>query len=192
MTTTTSFARFALPEGPGSLDPDHRINANLRDGGVGLVPRVLGIDQDGAFATIGCGAIVSMLSIPLGWHAIDDGRRVLVFDPASNVQINFRLVDEGVDSARLIEMTLAHLAPTAGEATWITMELAGMKTLAMRGLPVNAPGQPEELVDQVIIFKPLPGRDTGYCEIRSTADVGKIEPVMDMVEIILESMKFMG
>jgi hypothetical protein len=186
-----SLSDFALPAGMHALSEEHHINANLRDGGVGLVPRVLAVDEDAKAATLGCGAIMAMLDIPFGWHAIDDGRRVLVFDHASNVQINFRLVDEGVDSARLIEMTLAALAPAAGDdAKWLTMELAGMKTLAIRGLPVEGDGPTPDLVDQVFIYKPVPGKPNAFCEVRTTTNLGHIEPALDMVELILSSMKF--
>jgi hypothetical protein len=186
-----TLADFALPAGLDSLSQDHHINANLRDGGIGLVPRVLAVDERAKAATLGCGALVAMIDIPFGWHAIDDGRRVLVFDHASKVQINFRLVDEGVDSARLIEMMLGALAPTAGdEAKWLTLELAGMKTLAIRGLPVDGDGPEPDLVDQGFIYKPVPGKAHGFCEVRTTTDLGKIEPALDMVELMLNSMKF--
>ena len=186
-----TFSDFALPAGLDALSQDDTINANLREGGIGLVPRILAVDEEAKSATLGCGAIVALLDIPLGWHAIDDGRRTLVFDHASNVQINFRLVNEGVDSARLIEMMLAALAPTAGDdAKWLTMELAGMKTLAIRGLPVEGDGPTPDLVDQVFIYKPVPGKPHAFCEVRTTTDLGRIEPALDMVELMLNSMKF--
>lgn len=189
---TKSFADFARPEGSSTLAEDNRINTNLRNGGIGLVPRILEVDEQARYATLGCGAIMAFLSIPLGWHIIDDGRRVLVFDADSQVQVNFRLVDEGVESANLIEQMLAHLAPTAGEAKWITTELGGMKTLAIRGLPIHQPGEDPVHVDQVFMYMPVPGKATGYCEIRATSDIEKIEPVMDMVEVILGAMRFAG
>ena len=190
---TRTMADFARPQGPGTLDPDHPINANLRDHGIGLVPRVLGMDEEGKSATLGCGAIVAMIDIPWGWHIIDDGRRVLVFDSDSKVQVNFRLVDAGVeDAAQLIEQLMVHMAPTAGDARWLTLELAGMKTLAIRGLPIHQPGEQEVLVDQVFIYKPVPGKPTTFCEVRTTTDLDQIEPALDMVELILASMQFPG
>ncbi len=187
-----TFADFARPEGLSTLAEDNTINTNLRNNGIGLVPRILEVDEEAGSATLGCGAIMAMVSIPLGWHIIDDGRRVLVFDKDSQVQVNFRLVDEGVESANLIEQVLGHLAPSAGEAKWMTMELGGMKTLAIRGLPIHQPGEEPVHVDQVFMYMPVPGRATGYCEIRATSDIEKIEPVMDMVEVILGSMRFAG
>lgn len=189
--TARTLADFARPEGAASLADDNTINANLRDNGIGLVPRVLGIDEAAGAATVGCGAIMAMMQIPLGWHIIDDGRRVLVFDADSQVQINFRLVDAGVeDAALLIEQVLAALAPQAGEAKWITMELAGMKTLAVRGLPIDAGDQGQVLVDQVFMYKPVPGHPTRFCEIRTTTEIERIEAAMDMVELIQDSMQF--
>lgn len=187
------FADFARPEGTASLDPEHRINANLRDAGIGLVPRVLRVDEAARCATVGCGSIMAMMSIPLGWHIIDDGRRALLFDSDSQVQVNFRLVDGGVaDAAPLIERVIAGLAPDAGDAKWITLELAGMKTLAIRGLPIGEPGQEPVLVDQVYMYKQVPGRPTAFCEIRATTEVERIEPTLDMVEVILGTMEFAG
>ena len=186
-----TFAEFALPAGMSALDPEHQINANLRDNGIGLVPRVLAVDEDAKTATVGCGAIMAMLDLPWGWHVIDDGRRVLVFDAVSQVQINLRLVDgEGQDSAVLIEHLIAKMAASVGEAKWLTLELAGMKTLAIRGLPVNQPGEAEVLVDQVYIYRPIEERAGWYCEVRTTTDLGKVEPALDMVELMIGSLRF--
>ncbi|WP_284615834.1 hypothetical protein [Aquabacterium humicola] len=91
------WAAHARAEGAAALDPEQPINARLRDAGVGLVPRVLAIDEPQHCATLGCGAVSAQLTVPLGWHAIDDGRRVLVFEPEGAVQVHLDLLalDEG-------------------------------------------------------------------------------------------------
>lgn len=186
-----TFADFARAEGSATLEHENPINANLRNGGIGLVPRVLGVDEQRGSATVGCGSILAMMEIPLGWHIIDDGRRVLVFDAESQVQVNFRLVDEGeADAAVLIERLLAQLAPSAGEARWLTMELEGMKTLAIRGLPIQQPGEDAVLVDQVFMYRAFPGHPTRFCEVRTTAEEAGIARALDMVELIVGSMRF--
>jgi hypothetical protein len=81
----------ALADDAASLDPDHPMNASLRDSGVGLVPRVIMVATREKFATVGAAAIEAMFRVPLGWHVIDDGRRTLVFDPDGSVRINLNL-----------------------------------------------------------------------------------------------------
>jgi hypothetical protein len=87
-----SFATHARDEGAGTLDTEHPVNRRLRDNGVGLVPRVVQVDEAAQCATVNCGAITAQLSLPLGWHVIDDGRRVLVFEPAGEVQVHLDLL----------------------------------------------------------------------------------------------------
>jgi hypothetical protein len=68
------------------------VNRRLRDNGVGLVPRVVAVDATHQCATVACGAVYAQLTVPLGWHVIDDGRRVLVFEPAGDVQVHLDLL----------------------------------------------------------------------------------------------------
>lgn len=86
------FADHARAEGAATLDAEHPVNRRLRDNGVGLVPRVVEVDQAAQCATVNCGAITAQLTLPLGWHVIDDGRRVLVFEPSGEVQVHLDLL----------------------------------------------------------------------------------------------------
>ena len=87
----TQAVDVALADDTASLDPDHPINARLRDNGIGLVPRVIMVATRDKFASLGAAAIESVFRVPFGWHVIDDGKRTLVFDPGGSVQINLDL-----------------------------------------------------------------------------------------------------
>lgn len=89
--TAAEFAAVVLADDATSFDQDSGINANLRDRGVGLVPRVLSIDANEKSARLGAGAIEAIVRVPFGWYALDDGRRTLVFDGENRIQINLSL-----------------------------------------------------------------------------------------------------
>jgi hypothetical protein len=86
------WAAHARAEGAATLDAEHPTNRRLRDNGVGLVPRVVEVDEQAQCATVACGAVTAQLTLPLGWHVIDDGRRVLVFEPTGEVQVHLDLL----------------------------------------------------------------------------------------------------
>lgn len=86
------FSDFALADDTASLDPEHRINANLRDRGIGLVPNILATSPEARRVSLGAGAIEARMDLPFGWHVIDDGRRTLVLDPRGKVQINLEII----------------------------------------------------------------------------------------------------
>lgn len=95
---------FAISKDARSLDPEEPMNARLRNNGAGLTPRVASVDAAHGKATVGGGAIGSLIDVPLGWHVIDDGRRVLIFEPTGKVQINLNLIPrQGRSSVRMIE-----------------------------------------------------------------------------------------
>lgn len=86
------FADFAFADTPASLDQEAKVNANLRDRGIGLVPRVIATDDAAKVATLGAGAIVSQMQVPYGWYVLDDGKRTQVLDPNDEVQISLNLM----------------------------------------------------------------------------------------------------
>ena len=60
----TEAADVALADDTASLDPEHPINARLRDNGIGLVPRVIMVATQAKFASVGCAAIESVFRVP--------------------------------------------------------------------------------------------------------------------------------
>jgi hypothetical protein len=181
------FLPFTLPSGPFSLSQDHPLNANLRDNGIGLVPRIVSIDQSAGSATLACGSILAELTIPLGWHIFDDAKRTLVFDEGSTVQVNLQLIDtKGHPAELLIEHIITYITRHHTEADWITMELAGMKSVAFRGLKIS-----DEYCDEVHMLKECPGKPGLFCEIRVVCRPADIVRTLDMAEAMITSLRFL-
>ncbi|HRE83183.1 MAG TPA: hypothetical protein PLN52_19215 [Opitutaceae bacterium] len=88
---TNRLFRHALADDDKSLDPGNPINANLRDNGVGSVPPLTQINIPSRTARLFSAALHAHVTVPLGWHLIDDRRRLLLFEPQGHVQINFTL-----------------------------------------------------------------------------------------------------
>ncbi|MBC8066097.1 MAG: hypothetical protein H7Y17_14790 [Chlorobia bacterium] len=180
-----TFKDFARSNTTECLDPEHKMNAYMRDNGIGLLPNVAALDIEDLNATFACGAIRAYVSIPLGWFIFDDGRRVLIYDEDSQVQVNLELgTGEGLTDVDIIEQVIAQHVNNIEGAEWRTMELAGMKTLATRGIPIMG-----EQVDQVYIVKPTPDPNT-WVICRTTCLPEAIVNTMNMVEVILGSLKY--
>src|SRR5687768_17494804 len=122
-----TFKDFARSNTLESTDTEHKMNAYMRDNGIGLLPNVAGISLQDLSATFACGSIMCYITIPLGWFIFDDGRRTLVYDEDSQTQVNFELgTGEGLTDIDIIEQVIAQHANNIEGAEWRTMELAGM------------------------------------------------------------------
>jgi len=170
-----------------SFNEEHPLNANIRNNGIGLRPNMAGIDPQAMTGTFACGSIMAYLTIPFGWHIFDDGKRTLVFDEGSTVQVNFNLAaGEGLTDEMLIEQAIADLGQAYPGAEWVTMELGGMKSLAIRGIQLQG-----EILDQVYIMKAAPAEGT-WLVIRSTSLPVDTERVLNMIELIIGSLRLIG
>jgi hypothetical protein len=87
-----TFSMHALADDTATLDPEHKICANLRERGIGLTPRILAVHPEDRRATIGAGALGSIIDVPFGWHVMDDGAHTLLLEPSGAVQIHMELV----------------------------------------------------------------------------------------------------
>jgi hypothetical protein len=98
------FARHAIAADAVSLDEEHPANASMRNHGIGFVPRVASTDDRLKQATLYCGSLVAQVSIPYGWHIIDDGRRVLVFEPSNEANLHLdRFPREGMSPEAIFD-----------------------------------------------------------------------------------------
>ena len=177
----TQAVDVALADDASSLDPEHPINARLRDGGVGLVPRVIMVVTREKFASVGAAAVDSIFRVPFGWHVIDDGRRTLVFDPDGNVQINLDLRTATPEALLAhIGETLAHDNP---DAQFMTLELLDSPCLAVRDLVIDG-----AQLDQAYLFRPSHHEGmTLVCRV--TADRENMTRAMNTAEVILTSLQ---
>jgi hypothetical protein len=142
LTTEENKARpssdLALADDTSTLDPENKINANLRNNGIGLVPNVVKKDDQTKTATLACGALQSFIDLPYGWHAIDDGRRVLIFDPQNLTQINCAMVDrEGASDEEILEKTLEQLERDAPGFDHKIDEIDGTQVLMVRDVVID-------------------------------------------------------
>lgn len=87
-----TFAAHALAADAASFDPEQELNARLRNNGIGFVPNLVAQDDQARCGTFAAGALMASVTIPFGWHIIDDTRRTLVFDPGNKTQINLSLI----------------------------------------------------------------------------------------------------
>jgi hypothetical protein len=174
----------ALADDAATLDPDHVINARLRDAGAGLVPRVLRIAADEPYAVVGAGAIEAMFHVPFGWHVIDDGRRTLVFDPAGGVQINLNLRPaQAHEITDLLQGIGDELARDNPQALFMKLELMGMPCLAIRDLLIEG-----ETLDQAYLARPS-HRDDLALVCRVTSDRANMTRAVNTAEVILRSLE---
>lgn len=183
--TDRTYRDYALSADAGATDPEHPLNANLRDNGVGLTPRAAGSDAERRCTTVACGSIMSFVTIPFGWHVFDDGRRALVFTPDSAVHIEFRLLRrDGRDDPAMIERFIADLSAHPG-VQWLKLDLGGMASLALRQVPIG-----NDMAEQVHMLKACPfDPDLVLC-ISTTTAMGRMSDTLDLVEIMLRDFRF--
>lgn len=173
----------ALAEDAGALDPEHSLNARLRDNGVGLVPRVLSVNAEEKYAVVGAGAVEAVFRVPFGWHVLDDGRRTLIFDASGRIQINLdlRLVgDEGVHGL-LEAIEREHVEQQPGLAH-VHFHAVGFECLSFRGLEVG-----EEVLEQTFLVKQAE-REGMALVARVTAKEEDMGMAMNVAEVVLLSL----
>ncbi|MEX2214216.1 MAG: hypothetical protein WD768_08820 [Phycisphaeraceae bacterium] len=179
----------ALADNADSLDPEHEINVWARDNGLGLVPNVMKTDEAKKYAIVGLGAIMAITAIPLGWHIIDDGKRVLVFDEVSAVQVEMSLADAGeLTPEEILQSVLTQMQAQVPGVQHILLELAGMPTIGFRG--VKAPNG--AAVDQAFMFKPCPVKKGMLAQVRVTAVPERMVQAMNLAEVLTRELKWMG
>lgn len=180
-----AFAAHARAQGAATLEPEHAINRRLRDNGVGLVPRVVEVDEALACATVACGAVTAQLTLPLGWHVIDDGRRVLVFEPAGEVQVHLDLLPQdetglnGVLDALEAQARRDYPAP----------EFLRLRSGPMLALGVRHIADGDQPLEQYHLL--VDGPDAGHVlRARVTATPATASAAANLGELILRSAVF--
>ncbi|MCA8948951.1 MAG: hypothetical protein KDE27_05575 [Planctomycetes bacterium] len=178
------FAAFALAVDAATLAPEDPTNANLRARGVGLVPNVLATDDGGRRATVAAGAIVARFDVPYGWHVIDDGRRVLVFEPSGRMQIHLdRLARAGRDDDRILDAIEREMRREWPAAEFVRVESGGLRALGARNLRDGS--QPLEQYHILRAVDP-----TAALRARVTATPETATDACNLAELVLGSCDF--
>lgn len=182
---SSPFAAHALAEDLASLDPDQRMNANLRDRGVGLVPRVLAADAEGRRATVGAGAVEALLDVPFGWHVLDDGKRTLVFEPTGRIQISLNLIPaEGRSRDEILDELEAAARSEYPAPEFVRLTQGEISALGVRNI---ADGQ--QPLEQYHLLAPH-RTDRFVLRARVTATPETSTPACTLAELIVDSARY--
>jgi hypothetical protein len=180
-----TFASFAFADTPASLDPEAKVNANLRDRGIGLVPNVVATDDAAKCATLAAGAIAALVQVPYGWYVIDDGKRTLVLHPKDEVQINLDLLHlkEGGYEGLLDELE-AQVRSDYPDPHTLRVGFGQIRALGVRNIAVD--GQP---IEQVHMLHPY-RTDTLALRARVTTSPEQAVGAINLAQLILEGCTF--
>jgi hypothetical protein len=176
----TQFAELVFADDMSALDPEQKINANLRERGVGFVPNVLSVDKEQKSARVGAGAIEGIFRVPFGWHVNDDGRRTLVFDGGGRMQISISLRPREKDS--LVDLGRSYVVPyleQQPDLQGFVHEQGDVVAVGVRGLKVDG-----EVLDQTFLLRDI-DRDGYVLVARATGNSEDIRLAMNLAGDIL-------
>jgi hypothetical protein len=183
-----TYAEFALADDTATLDPEHELNANLRNNGVGLVPNVLHVDQANKFAVVGCGSVTAAIPLPLGWHVIDDGKRALFFDRGDGVQINFALrATQDMSEDQIFAAIVQDITSTYTTAEHAVLEFGGsggVRILAFRNMQDNG-----QTLQQAHLLRPSQHGPHLNIHVRVTAPDADMPRAMNLAELMIRDMQ---
>jgi hypothetical protein len=166
---------LALAEDTASLDPEHRINVNLRDRGAGLVPRLASTDTATKSVRLAAGAIEGFFRIPFGWHAIDDGKRTLIFDAGGRIQVNLsQRLHEGASTTEFARQLLQQYLEQQPDLPTVEISLSGIAGAGVRGVTIE-----NETLDQYFLVRDV-GRDGRYLVARVSATEADSTRALDL------------
>lgn len=178
--TPEELATLALADDATSFDPEQRVNANLRDRGAGLVPRMASINLAGKFAIVAPGAVAGFFRLPLGWHVIDDGKRTLVFDAGGKIQVNLsQRLHEGASPRDFARSCLDQYLAEQPDLQVAVFEIDGIAAAGVRGATIDG-----EKLDQCFFVRDL-GRPGLLLVARVTAKDADSKRALDLAGDIM-------
>jgi hypothetical protein len=167
------------------LNPDHPVNAHLRERGAGLVPNVVAMHDAERRATLAAGGVAAQFDVPYGWHVIDDGKRTLIFEPANEVQISLNLIPRQKRSNKAILDAIEAEA----RASYPNPEFLRLKSGRIHALGVRNIHDADQPLEQYHML--IAGRDQQtVLRARITATPGRAAQACNLAELILESVVF--
>lgn len=179
--TYATYASFSLADNAESLRASHPLNEELSAQGEGSPPPILSVDRRGRSATVRADAIAAALTVPLGWHVLDNSRCTLMIDPSRLIRFTFDRVQ--ADARQVAAMLDGYLAEVAGEfpaAECARHELAGYVAVAVRG--IESRGVPAE---RVLVIRPHPSQPGFLIRATVTAKPGDMPSMLDLLELLI-------
>jgi hypothetical protein len=181
----TELGFYAKSGDLATLDPEHPVNARLRDQGIGFVPNIIASDLKAKTATIGAGAIAALLQVALGWHVNDDGRRTLLLDPAGKIQISMNLVaTNGRSPEQILDEIEAEAEQSYPHPEFSRFAQGGIWALRVGNIAIN-----DEAIVQVHLLTAW-AEESMMVRTRITADGESMRFAMNYAQLMLESAKF--
>jgi len=183
--TEEDFGHYAKADDAGTLDPEHPVNARLRNQGVGFVPNRLEMDDEAKSAKLGAAAIAATMRVAYGWHVIDDGKRTMVLDPGGKIQINLSVLSkEGRTIDQIRDDIQEEAERSYPELEFMRLEDGGIWGLAIRNIQVDG-----EAVEQVHMLTKWRS-DTAMLRARVTSDPEQMRFAVDYAGLILGSVYY--
>jgi hypothetical protein len=145
---------------------------------------VLEVNQAEKYAVVAAAALEATFRIPLGWHAIDDTQRTLMFDAGGKMQINLsRRSMHNMSADEFFAERLAEYTPQQPEVQSMRLKLADWEAMALRNLMING-----VMLEQVFLLRPV-GADDKSIVCRVTADSANITFALNAAEVVIRSLK---
>ena len=180
--TESDLGLYAKSNDLDTFDPEHPVNARLRDQAVGFVPNLLEVNQAARTAKLGAGGIGAMIRVAFGWHVIDDGRRTMVLDPDGKVQISLSVIArEGRSMDEILDDIQAEAEQSYPGPEFLRLADGGITALAIRNIVVEG-----EAVEQVHMLTDW-AQDTAVLRARVTADPESMRYAANYADLILKS-----
>jgi len=181
-----TYAQLALADDTGTLLPEHPINHNLLQNGVGFPLRIITDHGPAArFATVLAPALQATLCLPYGWHAIDDSRRCLVHNGTGGIQIDVtRRSHRGLDADAFLRETLASMQAENPALEGERTRFNDVETMLVRGILDD--GEP---LAQVWLLRDAPQQQ--YLTLRCTARPDEIASTGNLAELIVRDTQFL-
>ena len=176
---------FALPGGRATLEQTHPINQALLEQGRGFAPRIQAMDEDNGRAWVVSPALQAVLAVPLGWHLLDDSRRLLLLHPDSSVQISLeRLTAPDGDLQALLNRFEAE-----ARAAYPAPQCQRMASGATVGLAVFDIDDGSEPIAQLHLLTTGPEPETAL-RARVTTTREQARMAGDLGEVLLYGIQF--
>ncbi|MBL9076194.1 MAG: hypothetical protein JNL08_01740 [Planctomycetes bacterium] len=177
-------ADVALAATMATFAPEHPFNVRMRDTDSGRVPDVLDYHDQERWATLAPATLGATLRVPFGWHVLDDGRRVLVFDADGRTQVHLGLLPrEGRADAAILAAKVPDLQRQWPQMRHQRTTVQGRECLLVRDAVLD--GAP---IEQAYLLQAAPGERV--LQVRVTATPSDFRRACDLASVLLRDLRF--
>lgn len=179
------FALLALANTDDSLNQEHPINAKLRSQGAGTVPMVIATDEMEKFAIVVARSVSAQFRVPFGWHVIDNGEQVRVFEPEERVQIRMqRKSREGRDNSAIFDQIETEIRANSASLQSVRIQEGRIDVLGLRRLTRG-----DHALEQYHLLTPMQQKHAVLHACVTTVPARNTS-ALNLAELILKSLDF--